>query len=98
MDVVYTIHACQKLCDDTTLHFTLSTLSLGGNGINFINEKEAWCDSLEKMNTKLNNCAHKRTLASSNVSRSVFSDSPDMPETMDGAEMLMKGTPSSYID
>jgi hypothetical protein len=36
-----------------------------------------------------------RTLASSNVSRSVFSDSPDMPETIDGAEMLMNGTASS---
>jgi hypothetical protein len=36
------------------------------------------------------------TLASSNVSRTVFSDSPDMPDTMEGAEMLMKGTPSSY--
>ena len=35
-------------------------------------------------------------LASSNVSRSVFSDSPDMPETTDGAEMLMNGTPSSW--
>ena len=34
--------------------------------------------------------------ASSNVSRRVFSDSPDMPDTTEGAEMLMKGTPSSY--
>ena len=34
-------------------------------------------------------------LASSNVSRSVFFDSPDMPGTTDGAEMLMNGTPSS---
>jgi hypothetical protein len=36
------------------------------------------------------------TLASSNVSRSVFSDSPDIPETTDGADMLMNGTPNSY--
>lgn len=35
------------------------------------------------------------TFASSNVSRNVFSDSPDIPDTMDGADMLMKGTPSS---
>lgn len=33
--------------------------------------------------------------ASSNVSRSVFSDSPDMPETTEGAEIEMKGRPSS---
>lgn len=33
-----------------------------------------------------------RTLASSKTSLIFFSDSPDMPETMDGAEMLMKGT------
>lgn len=38
----------------------------------------------------------EHTFASSNVSLSVFSDSPDMPETMDGAETWMKGTPSSY--
>jgi hypothetical protein len=35
------------------------------------------------------------TFASSNVSLSVFSDSPDIPDTIDGAEMLMKGTSSS---
>ena len=35
------------------------------------------------------------TWASSNASRNVFSDSPDIPETIDGAEMLMNGTPSS---
>ena len=28
------------------------------------------------------------TFASSNVSRSVFSDSPDIPETMDGADII----------
>lgn len=38
------------------------------------------------------------TFASSNVSRSVFSDSPDIPDTIDGAETLMKGSPSSYVD
>lgn len=37
----------------------------------------------------------RRTFASSNVSRKVFSDSPDMPETIEGAETLIKGTPSS---
>jgi hypothetical protein len=31
-------------------------------------------------------------LASSKVSRSVFSDSPDIPETIEGAETLIKGT------
>lgn len=36
------------------------------------------------------------TLASSNASRNVFSDSPDIPETMEGADMLIKGTPSSF--
>ena len=35
------------------------------------------------------------TVALSNVSLSVFSDSPDIPDTMEGAGMLMKGTPSS---
>ena len=35
--------------------------------------------------------------ASSKVSRKVFSDSPDIPETTDGAETLMKGTPSSCV-
>ena len=38
----------------------------------------------------------KGTLASSNVSRRVFSDSPDMPDTIEGAETMMNGTPSSY--
>jgi hypothetical protein len=36
------------------------------------------------------------TLASSNVSRSVFSDSPDMPDTILGAETDKNGNPSSY--
>ena len=36
-----------------------------------------------------------RTLASSKVSRSVFSDSPDMPDTIDGAEIEMNGKPNS---
>ena len=35
------------------------------------------------------------TFASSNVSLSVFSDSPDIPDTMEGAEILIKGKPSS---
>ena len=48
--------------------------------------------SISSMNSK-----HGATrFASSNVSRRVFSDSPDMPDTTDGAEMLMNGTPSSY--
>lgn len=34
-------------------------------------------------------------LASSKVSRSVFSDSPDIPETIVGADILMKGRPIS---
>ena len=38
------------------------------------------------------------TFASSKISRRVFSDSPDIPETMDGAEMLRKGIPSSWWD
>lgn len=38
----------------------------------------------------------KLTAASSNVSRNVFSDSPDIPETIDGADTLMKATPTSY--
>jgi hypothetical protein len=38
----------------------------------------------------------RRTFASSKVSRSVFSDSPDIPETIEGAEMLINGTLSSY--
>jgi hypothetical protein len=37
----------------------------------------------------------RQTFASSNVSLNVFSDSPDIPETIDGADMLMNGTPSS---
>jgi len=37
-----------------------------------------------------------RTLASSKVSLKVFSDSPDIPETIDGADMLINGTPSSF--
>jgi len=37
----------------------------------------------------------EQTFASSNVSLRVFSDSPDIPDTMEGAEMLMNGTPSS---
>jgi hypothetical protein len=37
----------------------------------------------------------KLTLASSNVSRRVFSDSPDIPDTIEGAEILIKGTPNS---
>ena len=36
------------------------------------------------------------TFASSKVSRRVFSDSPDIPDTIEGAEMLRKGIPSSY--
>lgn len=36
------------------------------------------------------------TAASSNVSRSVFSDSPDIPDTIDGAEIEMNGQPNSY--
>jgi len=36
-----------------------------------------------------------RTLASSKVSRKVFSDSPDIPDTIDGAETEMNGTPNS---
>jgi hypothetical protein len=35
------------------------------------------------------------TFASSKVSLSVFSDSPDIPDTIDGADILMNGTPSS---
>jgi len=35
------------------------------------------------------------TFASSKVSRSVFSDSPDIPETIEGAETEMNGTPNS---
>ena len=31
-------------------------------------------------------------LASSKVSRNVFSDSPDIPEMIEGAETLIKGT------
>ena len=42
---------------------------------------------------KINNL---RTLASSNTSRIFFSDSPDIPETTDGAEILINGTPVSY--
>ena len=38
------------------------------------------------------------TFASSKISRRVFSDSPDIPETMEGAEMLRKGVPSSWRD
>ncbi len=37
----------------------------------------------------------ERTLASSKVSRSVFSDSPDIPDTIEGAETEINGTPSS---
>lgn len=35
-------------------------------------------------------------LASSKISRTFFSDSPDMPDTIVGAESEMKGSPSSY--
>lgn len=38
------------------------------------------------------------TLASSNVSLNVFSDSPDMPDTMDGADTEMNGNFISYIN
>ncbi len=37
----------------------------------------------------------RRTLASSKVSRNVFSDSPDIPDTIDGAEIEMNGKPNS---
>src|SRR4051794_22957764 len=35
--------------------------------------------------------------ASSNISRTFFSDSPDMPDTTEGADINMNGTPSSWI-
>jgi hypothetical protein len=38
----------------------------------------------------------RRTWASSKASRNVFSDSPDIPDTIEGADMQMNGTPSSY--
>lgn len=47
-----------------------------------------------RQNTIIDTLLHL-TFASSNVSRRVFSDSPDIPETMEGAEMLRKGIPSS---
>jgi hypothetical protein len=34
----------------------------------------------------------RHTFASSNVSLNVFSDSPDIPETIEGAETLIKGS------
>ena len=34
-------------------------------------------------------------LASSNISRSFFSDSPDIPETTEGADMFKNGTCNS---
>ena len=37
----------------------------------------------------------KRTFASSNMSRGVFSDSPDMSDTIESAGTLMKDTVSS---
>ena len=37
----------------------------------------------------------EHTFASSNVSLSVFSDSPDIPETIDGADTEMNGSPNS---
>jgi hypothetical protein len=48
------------------------------------------------MNMEQGNDRVKITLASSNVSRNVFSDSPDIPDTIEGAEMLINGIPSSY--
>jgi len=37
-------------------------------------------------------------LASSNISRTFFSDSPDIPDTIVGADNEMNGNPSSFAD
>lgn len=44
-----------------------------------------------------NDISYCITLASSKVSLNVFSDSPDMPDTIEGADILMNGTSASYI-
>ena len=45
--------------------------------------------------SSMNNIHGASLAASSKVSLSVFSDSPDMPDTIEGADILMKATPTS---
>ena len=92
----HTIHASQELCDNTPLHLALRTFAFWCYGIYLVNEQEAWSDTLEAtVSNEVNARVTIRTFASSNVSLSVFSDSPDIPDTIEGAEMLMNGTASS---
>jgi hypothetical protein len=44
------------------------------------------------MSSHARHASARLTLASSKVSRNVFSDSPDIPLTMLGADTLMKGS------
>ena len=37
-----TIHAGKELCNYPSLHLPLRTFSFGGNGIDLVNEEEAW--------------------------------------------------------
>jgi hypothetical protein len=92
----HTIHTGQELGHDAALHLSLCTLALWCDRVNFIDEEQTGCHALlRSMGCKRKTSGQSLTLASSNVSLRVFSDSPDMPDTIDGADILMKGTPSS---
>lgn len=41
-----TIHACQELSHDPPLHLPLRALPFWGDGVDFIDEQEAWGDAL----------------------------------------------------
>jgi hypothetical protein len=38
-----TVHASQKLCDNSALHFSLCILAFGGHGVDFVNEHQTRC-------------------------------------------------------
>lgn len=98
-ELCLTIHASQELSDDSSFHLSLSILSFWGDGIDLIDEEDTRCVSLHSTRISAGSIWSKRngklTAASSKVSLSCFSDSPDIPETIEGAEMEMKGIPSS---
>lgn len=96
------IHTCQELSYDTAFHFPLSIFTFGGDGVDFVQKEDTRCDFLRGSCQRgavvtVTEMKDMFTLASSNVSLNVFSDSPDMPDTMDGADTEIKGNFISYI-
>lgn len=96
------IHTCQELSYDTAFHFPLSIFTFGGDGVDFVQKEDTRCDFLRGTCQRgavvtVTEMKDMFTLASSNVSLNVFSDSPDMPDTMDGADTEIKGNFISYI-